>query len=66
MKSNIQQLILEDMRWKMKFWRATAIFILIITVALIGLFTASEFELAHAKRQLTALENGTQDYYCHK
>lgn len=48
----IQELILKDLNFKMKFWRATAIFALLLCSVLFGLFIASESELARSKNQV--------------
>lgn len=63
---DIQHLILQDLKFKMSFWRIIAFAITIAFGVLLGLFVGSEIELKNAKTKLEATINGTQDYYCQK
>lgn len=63
---DINQLILQDLKFKTSAWRAIAIATAIAFVALLGLFVGSEIELKNTKTKLEATINGTQDYYCRK
>lgn len=63
---DIQHLILQDLKFKMSFWRITAFTITIAFGALLGLFIVSEIELKNTTTKLEATINGTQDYYCRK
>ena len=63
---NIDELILEDMKFKMKAWRTIAIIALLANVLLASLFIASEFELDYARRRAIAIEKGAKDFCCEK
>ena len=61
---NIHELIIKDLEFKNRFWRNVTILFTVDAAVLFGLFSASEFELSHTKRQVQVLENGAKDYYC--
>ena len=63
---DINQLILQDLKFKMSAWRTIAIITLILFFGAIGLFIGSEIELKNTKTKLEATINSTQDYYCRK
>ena len=65
-QSDINQLILRDLKFKMSFWRIMAFAITIAFGILLGLFVGSEIELKNTKTKLEATINGSQDYYCKK
>lgn len=63
---DINQLILQDLKFKASAWRTIAIAMAVAFCALLGLFVGSEIELKNTKTKLEATINGTQDYYCKK
>lgn len=63
---DINQLIMQDLKFKMSVWRTIAIITLMLFFGAIGLFIGSEIELKNTKTKLEATINGTQDYYCRK
>lgn len=63
---DINQLILQDLKFKASAWRTIAIAMAVAFCALLGLFVGSEIELKNTKTKLEATINGTQDYYCRK
>lgn len=65
-QSDIDQLILRDLKFKMSAWRTITIITLMLFFGAIGLFIGSEIELKNTKTKLEATINGSQDYYCKK
>lgn len=63
---DINQLILQDLKFKASAWRTIAIAMAVAFCALLGLFVGSEIELKNTKTKLEATINGSQDYYCKK
>ena len=63
---DINQLIMRDLDFKMKAWRAIAIATTITFGVLLGLFITSEIELKNTTTKLEATVNGSQNYYCKK
>lgn len=65
-QSDINQLILQDLKFKVSAWRTIAITTAIASGVLLGLFAGSEIELKNTITKLEATVNGSQDYYCKK
>ena len=65
-QADINQLIMQDLKFKMSAWRTIAIAMAVAFCALLGLFVGSEIELKNTKTKLEATVNGSQDYYCRK
>ena len=65
-RPDINQLILQDLKFKASAWRTIAIAMAVAFCALLGLFVGSELELKNTKTKLEATINGSQDYYCKK
>ena len=63
---DINQLIMQDLKFKASAWRTIAIAMAVAFCALLGLFVGSEIELKNTKTKLEATINGSQDYYCKK
>ena len=63
---DINQLIMQDLKFKMSAWRTITIITLMLFFGAIGLFIGSEIELKNTKTKLEATINGSQDYYCKK
>ena len=63
---DINQLILQDLKFKASAWRTIAITTLMLFFGTIGLFIGSEIELKNTKTKLESTINGSQDYYCRK
>lgn len=61
---DINQLIMQDLKFKMSAWRAIAIIALILFSGAFGLFIGSDAEIKSTKAKLNAVVNGSQDYYC--
>lgn len=62
---DINQLIMQDLKFKMSAWRAIAFATAIAFGILLGLFIGSEAELKSTKAKLNAMVNSSQDY-CRK
>lgn len=56
-QTDINQLIMRDLKFKMSAWRAIAIITLILFSGAFGLFIGSEAELINAKAKLHATVN---------
>ena len=65
-QADINQLIMQDLKFKAGAWRTIAIITLMLFFGAIGLFIGSEIELKNTKTKLEAAINGSQDYYCKK
>lgn len=63
---DINQLIMQDLKFKASAWRTIAFATAIAFGILLGLFVGSEIELKNTKAKLEATINGSQDYYCKK
>lgn len=63
---DINQLIMQDLKFKASAWRTIAITTAIAFGALLGLFIVSEIELKNTTTKLEATVNGSQNYYCKK
>lgn len=63
---DINQLIMQDLKFKASAWRTIAITTAIAFGVLLGLFIVSEIELKNTTTKLEATVNGSQDYYCRK
>ena len=56
-QTDINQLIMRDLKFKMSAWRAIAIIALILFSGVFGLFIGSEAELKSTKAKLNATVN---------
>lgn len=63
---DINQLIMQDLKFKASAWRAIVIAMVVAFCALLGLFVGSEIELKNTKAKLEATINSSQNYYCKK
>lgn len=63
---DINQLIMQDLKFKASAWRTIAITTAIAFGVLLGLFIVSEIELKNTTTKLEATVNGSQNYYCKK